>query len=345
MGVLSDIKKNTNPDDTIHNPSQEKKPEGYVYASYGPEKYLKDAIISAYTLRRYDRHRPVALICCDKHRELLRSYPLEHPFDLIVSMDPDHQSIVGFKHNLHQYMPYMRNLYLDSDMIWCRNPDNIWLALRPYSYTITGQDSADVFFGSHKNIGILIDILLFRRQRTLKKFGLTRLARVQTGIIYAADHDVTRKVNQLASELLGRITDTHFVSRKREKGRNLESCEWSLGIAVSQMNLFVYPWFNAQESIQLDYIRPLTVANDDFTSVSCKYYCNPFIYSLRGLKNNTFRKMLFGLFRILPRSNDHIWVTPYVLHFGWRHQKRWFDNFRDREWQRLNEKLPVADHP
>ncbi len=338
MGDLSEMRHEANPADTNSNPSQGKKPDGYIYSSYGAEKYLKDAIISARTLRRYDRNRPLALVCCEKHRELLKSYPFEHPFDHILTLETEHQSIVGFKHNLHHYMPFQRNLYLDSDMIWCRDPDKVWLALRPYPYTITGQESADVFFGAHKNIGILIDILLRRRQRTLKKFGLTYLARVQTGIIYAADPGVTRDVNLLASDLMKRKSETHFVSRKREKGRTLESCEWSLGMAVSRLNLFVYPWFNAQESIQLDFIRPLTIFNDDFTNVACKYYCNPFIHSLRGIKNNPIRKLLFSLFRVLPRSNDHIWVTPYVLHFGWRHQKNWFDEFAAREWHKLNQK-------
>ncbi len=344
MGDLSDIRQNANPAYNKKNQLDDKKREGYVYASYGPEKYLKDAVISAHTLRRHDRSRPIALVCCDEHRETLESYSFDHPFDLIIRMEPDHQSIVGFKHNLHHYMPFQRNLYLDSDIIWCRDPDNVWLALKPYPYTITGQDSADVFFGSHKNIGIILDILLFRRQRTLKKFGLSYLARVQTGIIYAADPEVTRQVNQLASDLLNRKADTHFVSRKKEKGRSLESCEWSLGMAVSKMNLYVYPWFNAQESIQLDYIRPLTEANKDFSTVSCKYFCNPFIHSLRGIKSSTIRKLLFGVFRILPRSNDHIWVTPYVLHFGWKHQKQWFDAFAAREWEKLIEKHPVDDY-
>ncbi len=320
---------------TINQYKSSKEPEGYVYSSYGSEKYLKNAVISARTIRRYDQKRPIALVCCEKHKELLKKYPFKHPFQVIMALGNDHQSIVGFKHNLHHYMPFQRNLYLDSDMIWCKNPDTTWIALKPFPYTITGQESADVFFGSHKNIRILMDILLRRRQRTLKKFGLTYLARVQTGIMYAADYETTRKVNNLADNYLKRKTETHFVSRKKEKGRNLESCEWSLGMAVSKMNVFVYPWFNAHQSIQLDYIRQLTSTDDHFREVRCKYYCNPFIHSLRGLQNHTIRKFLLGLFSLLPRSKDHMWVTPCLLHFGWRHQKKYFDAFVAKEWEDL----------
>jgi hypothetical protein len=312
--------------------------EGYLYTSYGSDKYLRDAVVSATTLKRFDSKRTVALVCSRQHREQLNSAGIESPFDLMIDLHQDHQTIVGFKHNLHNYMPFSRNLYIDSDMIWCRNPDRVWHMLRPYPYTITGQDSADVFFGAHKNIRILLDIVLRRRQRTLRRFGLSHLARVQTGVMYAADPDVTREVNELAKNLLERKAETHFVSRRKEKGRNLESCEWSLGMAVSKMNLFVYPWFNGQESIQLDYIRPLTRASEDFSEVSCKYFCNPFVHSLRGVNNGVMRNMLFRLFRALPRGNDHIWVTPYILHFGWHHQKPWFDRFAEQEWNKLSGK-------
>ncbi len=335
MADVSGTKPESNTGETADTAAEVKQPEGYVYASYGPEKFLRDAIISALTLRRYDRKRPISLVCCKKHRQLLKSLPFDPPFDLVLDLDDDHQSIIGYKHNLHHYMPFVRNLYLDSDMIWCRDPDRLWLSLRPYPYTITGQESADVFFGSHKNIRILSDILLRRRQRTLKRFGLNSLARVQTGVMYAADAGITRKVNRLAADILKRKSETHFVSRRKEKGRNLESCEWSLGMAVTMLNLHVYPWFNAQESIQLDFIHPLTKANANYSEVSCKYYCNPFIHSLRGIENNLARNFLFTLFRLLPRGNDHMWVTPYILHFGWGHQKPWFDQFVNREWDKL----------
>ncbi len=341
MADVSGSKTESTKEDLASGTAGLKQHEGYLYTSYGTEEYLRDAVVSAATLKRHDRNRPIALVCSPQHRQQLESLSFELPFDMVIDLHQDHQSIVGFKHNLHHYMPFERNLYLDSDMIWCRNPDRVWQMLRPYPYTITGQESADVFFGSHKNIRIISDIVLRRRQRTLRRFGLSHLARVQTGVMYAADRETTRKVNELARDLLERKAETHFVSRRKEKGRNLESCEWSLGMAVSMMNLFVYPWFNGQESIQLDFIHSLTRVSDDFSEVSCKYYCNPFVHSLRGINNDTARNLLFGLFRALPRGDDHIWVTPYILHFGWHHQKPWFDRFAEREWEDLTGKATV----
>lgn len=313
--------------------------EGYVYSSFGGEQYLRDAIVAASTVRRFDSERPISLVCSAEHIALLQTWQselnLRNPFSVVIQLHPEHASLVGYKHHLHEYMPFKRNLYLDSDTIWCRDPQAVWHALRPYAYTATGLTSADMFFGSHKNFGVVFDILLRRRQRTLRRFGLSHLVRLQSGVIYISDEQTARRVGQQASEFLSRKAETHFVSRKREQGRTHESSEWSMAMAVSKLGLFVYPWFNAQESIQLDFIEPYTRFNEDFTRVSCKYYCHPFIYSFRGIKGAFGRGLLFFLFSYLPRRHDHLWVTPYLLHFGWNHEKHHFRGFVERQWRAL----------
>jgi len=307
--------------------------EGYVFSSYGKEKYLKSAFVSASTIRRYDKGRPIALICSSEHAKRIDDWGLNEFFDRIEILHEDHQSIVGFKHNLHFYMPFGYNIYLDSDMIWCRDPDSLWHALKPFGYTITGQESADIYYGAPKNAKVFLDLLLRRRQRTLKKFDLPHLYRVQTGIMYAADKDLTQKVNELASNYLKQKAETHFVSRTTETGRSLESCEWSLGMAMSKLKLFVYPWFHGYESPQLDYIYGMVDHDREFKDVSVQYYCNPFIQGLRGLKTAALRKTMLSIFSLLPRSLDHMWVTPYVLHFGWKHQKKHYFDFADHQWE------------
>ena len=311
---------------------QSKASEGYVYCSYGKEKYLKSVFVSASTIRRYDKNRPIALICSREHAKNIDSWGLNDFFDRIEILDEDHQSIVGFKHNLHLYMPFDHNMYLDSDMIWCRHPDNLWQAFKPFGYTITGQDSADVFYGAPKNAKILLDLLLRRRQRTLYKFNLNHLYRVQTGIMYAADQDLTKKVDELATKYLKQKDETHFVSRTTEAGRGLESCEWSLGMAMTKLKLYVYPWFNGYESPQLDYIHGMVEHDAGYRDVMVQHYSNPFIQQLRGLKSKALRGILLSIFSILPRSMDHMWVTPYVLHFGWKHQKKYFFDFVEQQW-------------
>jgi len=309
--------------------------EGYVYISYGHPKYLKHVVASLISLRRYDDHRPVALLCSQKHKEILKTENLTHLFDVIKILPEDHASIVGFKHNIHHYMVFERNLYLDSDIIWCKDPDDMWKSLSVYDFTITGNLVSDSFFGAAKNIGIVKDILLRRRRRTLKRFGLTYLSRVQSGIMYAKDYSLTKKVCSLAAEMLARKNETHFRSRKMEQGRTEESCEWSLAMAMSKLNVPVYPWLNGHTSLQLDYIQDLTEHDPEFQYVNCKFYCSNFINDLRGLKSIWLRKLLTALFCLWPGNSDYLMTTPYCLHFGWYHQKQPFYSFSESVWKSL----------
>jgi hypothetical protein len=311
--------------------------EGYVYNSYGDVSYLKHAITSAYTLRRYDTKRPIALVCDESHQSYLIEHQLQDQFDHIEVIDPEHASIVGFKHNLHHYLFFKRNLYLDSDIIWCKDPDSLWQSLSPNGFTITGNQVADSFFGGPKNAAVVLDVLLQRRKRTLKHFDLTYLSRVQTGMMYASDYELTRDVCELAQNMLDRQDETHFRSRKLEEGRTEESCEWSLGMAMSKLNIPIYPWFLGNNSPQLDFIADLTRYDEGFHNVECTYYCDPFIYSLRGLKSTVLRNILIRLFSLLPGKSDYLKATPYCLHFGWYHQKGPFYEFSDRVLEQLTD--------
>ncbi len=308
---------------------------GYVYATYGHPKYLKHAVCSLISLRRYDQNRPVALICSKNHSDLLREYNLRSLFNEIILLDNSHASIIGFKHNIYEYMPFDCNLYLDSDIIWCKDPAPLWESLSIYPFTITGTLNSDNFFGGPKHIGVIKDILLQRRQRTLDRFGLTYLSRVQTGIMYAEDAGLTKEVCTLAASYLAEIDKTHFQSRLKEKGRDEESCEWSMAMAMSKLNLPVYPWFQGQHSPQLDFIESYTSYDPDFKNIECKYYSDTFVYNLRGLKTHWLRKFLIQAVSLFPGKGDYMKVTPYCLHFGWYHQKKPFLDFSEKIWNHL----------
>ncbi|MBX7151664.1 hypothetical protein K1X84_08485 [bacterium] len=313
--------------------------EGYIYTAYGEEKYLHHAAASAKTLRRYDQQRPIALVCESSHRDILQKNEI-NVFDQIVMLNPKHTSIVGFKHNVHEYMIFEKNLFLDSDMIWCRDPDSLWTSLSVHPFTITGKIVADNFFGGPKNAGIVADILFRRRQRTLQRFGLTYLSRVQSGMIFAQDTVRTRDVCLKAQEILSRKHETHFRSRKQEKGRNEESCEWSLAMAMSSLNIPVYPWFQAHSSPQLDYIKNWTMHDSEFAQVECLYFGDETVYSFRGLKSERLKKLLIKLWSYYPGKGDKMKVTPYVLHFGWHHEKQPFLEFAEKQWNAM-----IGDKP
>ncbi|KPP94682.1 MAG: hypothetical protein HLUCCA01_08480 [Bacteroidetes bacterium HLUCCA01] len=309
--------------------------EGYVYPVYGDVKYLKFAIASIESLRRYDAHRPVALACEPQHEALLRRLDIRHLVDDIVFLEPEHRSITGFKHNVHRYARYDRTLFLDADMIFCRKPDDLWTALRAYRFTATGSLSSDPFFGGPKGLGVLKDILLQRRRTTLSRFGLTYLNRVQSGVMYVRDRELAQQVCTKAAWFLDNMHLTHFQSRLKEKGRTEESCEWSLAMAMSDLDVPVFPWINGHTSAQMDYIADLTTHDHNFEQVSCRLYTSPLVHALRGIRAVELRRVLTRLLGIFPGKDEYMEVTPVLLHFGWLHEKQPFYRFADEVWLRI----------
>jgi len=276
----------------------------------------------------------VALYCTASHRAALEKHNLAHLFARIALLPAENQSIVGFKHHLHQFMPFERTLFVDADMVWCRSPDRLWKQLSVYPFTATGLERADPYFGGPKSLGVIWEFLRDRRQKTLKRHQLTYLPRVQAGMIYARDAVLTRTVCASAAGFLAQSEDMHFRTRFLE-GRTEESCEWSLAMAMSKHGLPVYPWRLSYDSPQLDYISSLTSHTDDFEDVVCKYYCDQFIYDIRGLQNPKVRAFCFRLATTLLRRQDYLHTTPFALHFSWLHEKSPFNAFADRTWTRL----------
>jgi hypothetical protein len=103
-------------------------------------------------------------------------------------------------------------------------------------------------------------------------------------------------------------------------------------MAMSKLDVPVYPWLLGQESPQLDFIHDLTTYDPDFKTVTCRYYCDPFVYSLRGIKSTSLRKFLIGYLSLFSGMGDHMNVTPYVVHFGWLREKQPFYRFAERMW-------------
>jgi hypothetical protein len=313
--------------------------EGYVLHAYGHERYLHQVVASVLTLRRHDPERPIALYCTEEQIELLERHGLDTLFALLHILPEAHRSIVGFKHHLHRFMPFDRNLFVDADMVWCRNPDPLWQQLAAFPVTATGLPRADFFFGGPKGIGILGDILRDRRRATMRRFGLSYLPRVQAGMIFAQDHELTRQWCEAAQAFLAQQPDTHFRSRLKE-GRAEESCEWSMAMAMSCLNLPLFLWHQGHNSPQLDFIEGMTEYDAEFERVFCDYYSDPFVYSLRGLPKSALRDVFIRLFAALPGKGDRMKVMPYALHFSWLHHKEPFLAFADRIWKRITQPVP-----
>lgn len=306
--------------------------EGYVLASYGPETYLRHAVASARTLRRHDPHRPIALWAADDHLATLERRGWADLFAVREPLPPAHRSLVGVKHHLDRFVPFARTLYADSDIVWCRNPDALWQQLAPYAFTTTGDPLADVWFGARKDALVALDVLLGRRARTLRRFGLTHLPRVLSALMYVADPATAASVCAAARRFAAARERTHFASRLAEPGRTLESCEWPLAMAMSAAGLPVFPWFRGTDSVIVDYF-PGAVAHDaDFRTVHYRMPVHRGTYELQGLPHPTLRRALLAVARRLPHRSEYVTFTPPALHFGRLAFKAPFYTFAERVW-------------
>jgi len=210
----------------------------------------------------------------------------------------------------------------------------LWKQLSVYPFTATGLERADPYFGGPKHLGVIWEFFRDRRRKTLQQFGLTCLPRVQAGIIYASSPKKTQEVCVTASAFMKRVDETHF-RRRSDEGRSEESCEWALAMAMSKLSLAVYPWLLNYNSPQLDYITGLTSHTEDFREVVCKYYCDRFVYDIRGLRNQKLRNFCFRMATTILRRQDYLMVTPFALHFGWLHEKPPFENFVRLTWEKV----------
>jgi len=108
-------------------------------------------------------------------------------------------------------------------------------------------------------------------------------------------------------------------------------------MAVSALDLPVVPWLQGRNSPQLDYIDALVDHDDAFREVTYRFYTSPLTYSLRGIPNEGLRDTLLALAEKMPRMGEYTTFTPYVLHFGWLHQKAPFQAFAERAWAHVAE--------
>ena len=107
---------------------------------------------------------------------------------------------------------------------------------------------------------------------------------------------------------------THsFQSRLKEKGRTEESCEWSLAMAMSDLDVPVFPWINGHTSAQMDYIADLTTHDHNFEQVSCRLYTSPLVHALRGIRAVELRRVLTRLLGIFPGKDEYMEDYPAAL--------------------------------
>ena len=110
-------------------------------------------------------------------------------------------------------------------------------------------------------------------------------------------------------------------------------------MAMSRLDLPVIPWHQGVMSPQLDFIEGLTEYDPDFRNVTCRYFSDRFVYSIRGVRSATLRNALINLVTRIPGRGDYQDIVPVALHFGWLHHKKPFFAFSERTWTQRNRRV------
>lgn len=103
-------------------------------------------------------------------------------------------------------------------------------------------------------------------------------------------------------------------------------------MAMSRLDLQIIPWHQGRMSPQLDFIESLTEYDPEFRDVTCRYFTDRFVYSIRGIRNDAVRNSLIKLFSLVPGRGDYQLFRPIALHFGWLHHKAPFHAFSEQVW-------------
>lgn len=103
--------------------------KGFIYIAFG-EKYLKEALISARSLRELN-NEPIMLLTDTKITEEYESY-----FSEVLIINPSH---IRSKIDFIKYTPFKKTIYLDSDTFINSNVDDIFELLDRYEFVASND--------------------------------------------------------------------------------------------------------------------------------------------------------------------------------------------------------------
>ena len=140
---------------------------------------------------------------------------------------------------MDKYWFFDQQIYLDSDILWCKHPNVLWKAFEPHNICAIGHPKAGGTFGYCYGKEYISNILLFKRKRTLRKFNLKGIPRISAIAIFSKNRDITASACQQARWFFTQKHLTHFNGGKNIRIDNEESCEWSMAMAWAKFHLSV----------------------------------------------------------------------------------------------------------
>lgn len=204
--------------------------DGFLTIAYGPPQYVRMALALLASYRRFAPNRPIAVVT--DARNVARLTPL---FDHVVPIDLSRGHGVVQKLHADLYSPFERTMFVDSDCVFYRSPDELWdlyaqgpFVVRGWRY-LTGHSDyeRDHPYEWVKDTGAF-----------LRDNGLTRLGHFNSGAFFFDGSDSARCVFDGARDVYRNAATLGFVPFKNAPIAD----EPALAVAMERCGIEMLPW-------------------------------------------------------------------------------------------------------
>jgi hypothetical protein len=180
--------------------------------------------------RRYKPGRPFAIVTDEANALAMTNY-----FDAVIIVKPEYGSGVVQKLHADLYSPYTRTLFVDSDCLFYKHPDELWnlyahgaFSMRGWRYLTGGTD-----YERRTPYKWVQDTSQF-----LKLNHISRLAHFNSGVFFFDHSDIAGKVFSTSRSVYERRAELGFVPFK---GAPIND-EPAIAVAMEKCGIDIDPW-------------------------------------------------------------------------------------------------------
>lgn len=173
--------------------------EGLITIAYGSKHYIKMAIALSRSYARLGSTRPFAVVTDQKN-----AGELSRHFDCIIPIEKSRGAGVAQKLFLDQYSPFQCTLFVDSDCLFYKNPEQIWRLYSSRCFGIAGWrylDGASEY--ERENSYAFVDNM----KEFLNKNRISRMPHLNSGLIYFDRSNLSREVFRVARAVYARRSE------------------------------------------------------------------------------------------------------------------------------------------
>ncbi len=205
-------------------------PEGLLTIAYGRPKYIRMAQALALSYRRFNPGRPFAVVTDEANAPTLRKY-----FDAVIIAKPEYGPGVVQKLHADLYSPFATTLFVDSDCLFYKHPDELWdlyahgaFSIRGWRYLTGGTD-----YEKRTPYEWVENTSQF-----LKLNQISRLPHFNGGVFYFDRSDTATRLFSISRSLYERRAELGFVPFK---GAPLND-ETAMAVAMEKCGISMDPW-------------------------------------------------------------------------------------------------------